>query len=202
MENQEIKKGNVYDYILALCTSPSHGKFDKPFNRSGLVYATNSFLAVRFNTDKALHQYEEGTVEAESVFKAKNIVNPHVLTLTTHEILGLVSQYGLFLDNRRECKACNGRGEAECFHCGNDSECEECSGSGKNGEAKPVYTFAFTEKTMKLDKYHFTPQYLHIVGLIAAVIGDTEVRLEFRPDKLYVGFSDGTEMIVMLQHKS
>lgn len=197
-----MKKGNVYDYILRISTSPTTGKFDKPFTRSGLVYATNSFLAVRMLPEKPLHQFEEGTIEAESVFKDEKMVENHTLTLTTSEVLGLVSEYGLFLDQHRECKACGGRGEAECFHCGNDSECEDCSGSGKKGENNPVYQFAFTEHTMKLDKYHFTPQYLHIIGLIAAVIGDTEVTLEFRPNKVYVGFSEGTELIVMLQHKS
>jgi len=202
MENQEIKKGNVYDYILRLCASPSSSKFDKPFTRDGVVYATNSFLAVRVSPEKPLHQFEEGTIEAEAVFKRENVVDIHRLTLSTSEILGLVSEYGLFLDSRRECKACHGQGESECFHCGNESECEDCSGSGKKGENKPIYQFSFNERTMKLDKYHFTPQYLHIVGLIAAVIGDSEITFEFRPDKAYVGYSEGTELIVMLQHKS
>lgn len=202
METQDTKKGNAYDYILSICASPSPRKFDKPFTRNGLVYSTNSFLVVRVNEHKPLHKWDIAETEVEPLFKAEETTDPHRLTLTTSELLGLVTQYGFFLDRRRECIACHGRGEAECFHCGNDSECEDCSGSGQNGENKPVYQFAFTETTMKLDKYHFTPQYLHIIALIAAVIGDTEVMLEFRQEKVYVGFSEGTELIVMLQHKS
>lgn len=194
-------KNNIYDYVLNLCVS-TIGNFDKPFTRGGKVYATNSFLAVRFDKTKTQYIFMEGKTEVESVFKKEETTDIHTIRMSTNELLGILSGYGMYLNVRKTCEACHGKGEEECFHCGNEIDCETCNGAGKTGENVPTATFAFKDITMTLDGKHFTPTYLHIAALVALVLGDAEIAIECRGQKAYIEYGDGTEMIVMLQHKS
>ena len=195
---------NIYDYILHLCVSNrSHQNLDKPFTRpDGMVYATNSFMAVRFPIAKTAITYNEGETKAEEVYPKSETIDAHLVTINTGDLLGLLSQYGLYLDLRRNCEACHGGGEKECFHCGHDSECDTCNGTKKTGEEKPLHTFSFSDHTMKLDKRSFTPTYLHVVALIAAVLGDESITLDIRATKAHVTYSDGSELLLMLQHNT
>lgn len=192
-------KSNKYDYILAICAA-KEGKFSKPGFKGEAIYSTNSFLAVKIPVGLPGKIYGTNETEFETVFKKEETTDKHTITLPTGQLLGMVSDYGLYIDLRRECKACHGQGESECWHCGHESECETCSGSGKTGEEIPTHTFSFNQKSMKVDGRSFTPAYLHIVGLIAATLGDSEVKLEVRGLKAHVEFGDGVEMILMLQH--
>lgn len=192
-------KSNKYDYILAICTAET-GKFSKPGFRGNYIYSTNSFLAVKIPVGLAGQIYNSNETEFETVFTKEETTDRHTITLPTGRLLGMMSDYGLYMDLRRECKACHGQGENKCWHCGHESECEECDGAGKKDEAKPSHTFCFSERRMEIDGHCFTPAYLHIIGLVAAALGDTEVAIEVRGLKAHVQFSDGVEIIIMLQH--
>ena len=195
-----MTKNNIYDYILNLCVAQS-GNFTKPFIRNGMVYATNSFLAVRMPADRTENVFEEGKTEVEAVFEKDKTTDLHNIYMRTNELLGVVSQYGMYLNNRKNCVACHGNGEEECFHCGNMTECETCVGKGTTGYEVPTATFAFRDHTMMLDDKHFSPLYLHTVALVAAALRNTEIKIECRGEKAYIKYDDGTEMIVMMQHK-
>lgn len=51
-----------------------------------------------------------------------------------------------------ECFACNGTGEDECPHCGNDMECEECGGTGKINSARAIYEAQLLEDKKRLER--------------------------------------------------
>ena len=197
-----MKRNNIHDYILALCVSSRKGDLAHPFTRQDKVYATNSFLAVRMPKDRPSVEYTEGKTEAEQVFPKEETTDATTIKIETSELLGIVSAYGFYINKRKNCEACHGSGEDECFHCGHESECESCQGSGQQGEEIPALTFTFRDQTMELNGKHFTPAYLHIVALIGAVLGEKEIVLDCRGSKAHVDYSDGTEVILMLQHRS
>lgn len=170
----------MYDYILALCVG-TRGDLTKPFTNEGWLYSTNSFIAVRMAPDRPLQQYGEGKVKVGEVFtKETDTTDQHKVYMNTAELLGILSQYGMYINMRKNC--------------------ETCSGTGKLGEEVPTVAFAFTERTIKLDGKSFSPQYLHIVALVAAVLGDRELTIDCRGMKGYIEYSDGTEMLIMMQH--
>lgn len=44
------------------------------------------------------------------------------------------------LDNAEdECLDCDGWGEIECFHCGQNMDCDTCGGTGKISNAEKIY---------------------------------------------------------------
>lgn len=192
---------NKFDYILAICAS-AEGRFKKPGLRNGFIYSTNSFLAVRVPVGLHGKIYDSNETEFKSVFAKEETTDQYTIKMETGRLLGMISDYGLYMDLRRECKACHGTGENECWHCGHESECDDCGGSGKKGETKPAHTFSFSKNTITVDGRSFTPAYLHVIALIAATLGDPEVSLEVRGSKAYVQYSEGVEAILMLQHGS
>lgn len=196
-----IYKGNKYDYILALCAGESK-QWSSPFGRATKDYATNSFLAISVPNTLPAKTYEFKDLEVETVFEKIETTDVHTIVIETSALLGMVAEYGLYMDTRTECAACHGRGDEECFHCGHESTCEDCNGSGKKGEQKPIHTFKFSKNTMKLDGYDFTPAYLHIMALVAAVLGDNDIEIEIRGSKAHITYSNGVEGLLMLQHKS
>lgn len=197
-----MKTKNIYDYVLALCASTRKGELAAPFTREDKVYSTNSFLAVRIPKDRVSEEYPEGATKAEEVFPREEVTDQMTIKVNTKEMLGILSAYGFYINKRRNCEARHGHGESECFHCGHESECETCSGSGQQGEELPALTFSFKDQTIELEGRYFTPAYLHLVVLIGALLGDEVTTMDIRGSKAHVDYSDGTEVILMLQHRS
>ena len=46
------------------------------------------------------------------------------------------------------CPECDGEGEAECYNCGSECECDYCDGTGWDPEQVDVAAFAEAEKAL------------------------------------------------------
>jgi hypothetical protein len=55
--------------------------------------------------------------------------------------------------SEQKCTACNGSGIVVCFHCGNDSSCEDCEGEGVIQSAREEYERQLTIDRARVNKY-------------------------------------------------
>lgn len=192
------KKLNVYNYILKLSCDSDRKMFSTPFTRNGKLYATDSFMIVRMDPTLIDTKYLEGSIEAESVYKKDEALLPKFISINTGELLGILSEFEPFAEWIGECRACHGSGEGKCFHCGNESDCETCRGSGKSGASKPIHTIKFAEKTMTIDEIPFTPVLINKLAIIASVLNQDVINIEVIGSKAHINFPN-VEILLMTQ---
>ena len=193
-------KKNIYDYILKLCTQHLTGlDFSNPFTINGKVYATNSFLAIRTDEKNPSETFAgpKKEIKIESIF---NIEKIGTITIGTHELLGILSGYEMYLDSKRTCRECRGDGNIECHHCGNDAECGSCNGEGQIGIDVPMHQISFDRSDVVIATKKFSAQYIHTIALVALSLGDKVIEMQLDKEKAYIKYSDGTEMVVMLRN--
>jgi hypothetical protein len=58
------------------------------------------------------------------------------------------------------CLDCDGTGRSSCFHCGNDSDCEDCEGEGELNFAKGTYEKQRKKDIEKWREWHLSQQSL------------------------------------------
>lgn len=194
------------DYVLQLCCS-TRNRFQKPFTKEGYVYATNSFIIVRVKADS----FEDGAypipedVNAGRGVRVRDAVygfgteQPVSYEMRTSDLLGMLSLYGAYVTKRAECAACKGSGEGECPHCGNETECEDCGGSGKTGEGESPILFKFREHSIELNGTKMDPQYLNVIVLAHAIAGVETVHLTMTKEKIHSACGP-FEFVLMAQH--
>ena len=194
------KKRTKYDYLLQLYTGGPN--LEKPFTSTGgdpkYCYASNSFALIRMPKEYANVELAEGTLEVEKIFNSRAELTPIDLTWSVSDLLGILSEHGVYTDRLRKCRECSGFGQEECFECRHMRDCETCDGSGKVGnDTNVIKSVTFTKSTLTVDGYKFTADYLHHLVLVAAILGRTEFVLRVRGQMTHATFGD-VDVLTML----
>jgi hypothetical protein len=86
------------------------------------------------------------------------------------------------------CEKCGGTGEAECPHCGQDLECEDCDGKGKSIEK-------IEERRIRIGGIDFSDRYLWLIkeNCPGAEIGPVECT---KPARIKFNGGDGFLMSI------
>lgn len=192
---------NKYNYILQLFTGYK-GKFDKPFIKGEFAYATNSFVAVRIPKVFVPGVEGENEVNIESVFENEAEVASTAYSVPVESMLGILASHGAFMNRHSTCPACGGSGESECFHCGHDTECSECSGKGSFGsQANPIQSIKFSSDNIKLDAVSFNPEYVNLIAVVGSILKEEKMEVRIHNGKARVSF-EGVEILVMAKNHS
>lgn len=198
----EKNKKNVYDYILNLCkgrpTAFGSNDHKRPFLQKDHVISTNGFILVRMPKTLPGGEYQKGDLKVQKVLDEFDEESKQ--TIAVSSLLGMLTEYGLFLDRKEKCKECNGSGEDVCDSCDREMECDVCLGAGFVDSERTLSPIKFTKFTIEVGGFKYTPDYLHMVALTAALLGVDEIdmRIDSKRSKLRVDVGE-VQILLMLQ---
>lgn len=195
---------NKYNFILALYRNPLRpGRFQFAMKQGDWVYSTNSFICIRIPANKITEEdlVENPDIEFDKIFKKVEGIPESEITMPTDKLLGILSEYDLFIDRNNKCSNCDGDGNEECGECGHDKECDDCNGSGRSGPSDGVLkSLKFASKWITLNDLTFNPEYLFTVALTALTIGSQNIHFKIYKEKLtgFITFDESDLEVVLM----
>lgn len=127
-----IVRNEILDIFLS---KSSHHKLSKPHSENGFVYASNGHVCIKIQESRIPEKItpQENPIKYEAAYKGcydRLSQNYRFRLNDLKEAFEVVKLYPV----RNECPECEGEGIIECDHCGHDSDCDKCGGSGEYGE--------------------------------------------------------------------
>jgi hypothetical protein len=155
-----------------------------PAVRGGYVWATNGHAAIRIDRDVIADNVAqvEKYPDVQTVFN--NAINSTALTGTIKaerlgELLGKLPTYPTYKD----CPECEGDKKVTCNCCGNETDCDECNGTGHTDEIIGR-EFSYDER-INVGKQAFSPRILQLISKVMQETGEKEADLYQHIDKPY-----------------
>lgn len=188
----------MYNYILNLFTSTDY-KFRPQLTAPGTigndVFATNSYSIIMVPKSRLSHVYERhqkflSDDIRESFFDHAKYPLIKEDDFDIHKLAELLSCAKIHFQ-KLNCEKCGGEGVVRCTHCGNDSDCEECDGTGKDKDCG----FFIRESDMSHSAIQFMGVYYRPVEMEKVLISI----LALKPDKIQIRRnSDCTKTLFIL----
>lgn len=194
---------NNYDYVLSMYVSDDilRPAMCKVFKQENLNIATDSYSVIYVDDTKPGFKYEEDDKAPNAINLLKNFTFDRTENLNRDSLL---SNY-LTLGNKwskkyKPCDKCEGYGEVECTCCGNDSECEDCDGTGESNEVESFTIPTLSGDKIKLFDRKIGSTFLHRVIQSAFFLGVENFTVKFNSENTKQAFLfeiDSAKIIVM-----
>jgi hypothetical protein len=148
--------------LAPFCTDPpDQPRMAAPFDRGAWTYATDGIIMVRVPGPNGFVPVDGYTSSFGAVEACFTPVSGEGIPLPTD----LPPRQECCPDLSVECKACEGFGIDECWHCGSEKQCKRCSGSGRIGDRgtpEPMIPVALF--TPSGDRHVFSSLNLHLIS--------------------------------------
>lgn len=178
-------KANKYDLVLRMYVGNDNLReaMMKVNLKDGFLEATNAHIAIRMPAELAGLEYK-------AVVNYPNFVNVYPKEIVEEKMVKIDDLVSLMETGRYEfetksenCDECQGDGYVECKCCGNEADCEQCDGTGKEQVELPYAILRYNGQNVFVDGVLFDSRYLHTVYMTALLFGVSEVKLKFQKDK-------------------
>lgn len=129
----------MYNYILNLFTSSDYifrPQFTAPGTIDNDVFATNTYSIIMVPKSRLSQIYERPDKFLPDDIRESFFDHSKYPILVSNDFdiqkLAELLSCAKIHFHKLNCEKCKGEGVVTCTHCGNDSNCEECNGTGKD----------------------------------------------------------------------
>lgn len=180
-----------YDFILPFyCGNDSlRPLLNIPnLDENGYVYATNAHVLIKVKKENLINEYktEPKYPNAEKMFS--QLESSETVSIKTESIISLLSMLKWYKQQLIiDCEKCDGQGEIECSHCGHDSECKECNGTGyteKGDLQMGLLIKSNYDSIIKIGTKYFDPNLIHIIAISAAILHEDTITMHISENNL------------------
>lgn len=181
-------KPNKYDYVLSLFTSQDEMRpaFATPFPQETFYCATDSHSLIVVQNNLPGLKYEGHEKAPNALGLYKNHTSDTEFSLTKEEFMeGFFSAEFRFMHSMKKCHKCDGKGYKECHCCGNESDCEECDGSGEDFEQIPFGKPFLHGELVRFAETTFYPNSLNKILIASNILGVDKIIVKYEKDQKY-----------------
>ena len=174
----------------------------KPRKVGNYVYATNAHVLIRFDASKVPSQFYneqdeykypdvESLIDKYLIEFDKNQRSTLSLERISNGLKGMKRTpiYG-------DCSFCEGHGTIECQCCWNESDCEECNGTGETDEIVGYY-IQYQKYVFELSDNFIDPNLLLKVATACDLLGIETLQSSSNPSKTVLLKNDDVVFLVV-----
>ncbi|MCT3817113.1 hypothetical protein HZP37_13480 [Elizabethkingia anophelis] len=175
-------KPNIYDYVLSMFVAQDDFRpaMMKPFINDKHYCATNGHILCAVKKQNTGLKYSEDK-DAPNAFKLiEDFVSDREVVVNRDEVMSeYFNSENQWKTKKLSCEKCKGNGYESCKCCGNESECNECDGTGSSDTDVPFSKITLQGEQINFLERKLTPSLFHIVILTAYILESKEIIVKY-----------------------